>query len=206
MAQFLSSDQWFSHIPEQELNTLLTCSREHDFKHRGLLYLPNDDLTDVYIVKSGEVTLYHLLDGKRIILDIMGEGDLFGSFSTKVTKTSHFAEASGGTRLCKIASKDFLELIRHYPEALLNTITKLSERILTYEHKLALCPAPAKQKILFEIERHAQKSETGSASLTHQKIAQMTGLNRVTVTRGIQELLEESRIELSDDGYSLLAR
>ena len=199
MTDFISSKELFQGVPTEEVDSLMTCSREHDYKGKHLLYIPGDEIHHVFLVRSGEVTLYYIQDGKRVIVDVMGEGDVFGSFSTDISKTLHFAEAAGSTKLCRIKSSDFLSLIGKYPATLLKTITMLSQRILTYEHKLALCPAPAKQKIQFEVERYASK-EGGSIHLTHQKIAQMTGLNRVTVTRGIQELVKDGSLQIADDG------
>lgn len=203
MTDFIDSHDLFKGVPAEEVESLMTCSRENDYTGKHLLYIPGDDLNQVFLVKTGEVSLYYIHDGKRVIVDVMGEGDLFGNFSPDITKTVHFAEASAGTRLCHIASADFLELIRKYPESLLKTITMLSQRILAYEHKLALCPAPAKQKILFEIERYTTRAGH-AVQLTHQKIAQMTGLNRVTVTRGIQELVQDGKIDIGEEGIAVV--
>lgn len=203
MTDFINSQDLFKGVPVEEVESLMTCSREHDFKGKHLLYIPGDEMNHVFLVRTGEVTLYYIQDGKRVIVDVMGEGDLFGSFSPDISKTLHFAEATSGTKLCKIQSADFLGLIRKYPETLLKTITMLSQRILTYEHKLALCPAPARQKILFEVERYTTRAGH-AVQLTHQKIAQMTGLNRVTVTRGIQELIQDGKIDIGEDGISVV--
>lgn len=204
MTDFLNAIELFKDVPANEVEHLMTCSRDHDYKGRHLLYLPGDPLEHVFLVHSGEVTLYYLHDGKRIIVDVMGEGDVFGNFSSELTTTVHFAEAAPETRLCQIKSTDFLGLIQRYPLTLVRTITLLSKRLLEYEHKLSLCPAPAKEKILYEIERYAKREATSSAHLTHQKLAQMTGLNRVTVTRGIQDLVSEGKIEVTEGGMRLL--
>lgn len=68
----------------------------------------------------------------------------------------------------------------------------------TLLRKLAQTLVDAKEKVLGEIERCARKHAT--RHLTHDRLAKLTGLNRVTVTRTLRDLQEAGRVSLDESG------
>lgn len=203
----------FEGIPKEEIMRLSKCARDETTENKTLLYVPNEDQPNIYLVKSGEVSLYHTRDGKRSVFDVVGPGGLFGNFSTDSQLSTHFAEAIAGTRTCRFSVEDFLNIVSAHPQVMLRTLSRLSERISDYEQKMSSNSAIAKEKILQELERYRGKRnnsffgnlfEDNGLKLTHEKIAQLTGLNRVTVTRALQELRDDGKITIDKETNNIL--
>jgi len=183
-----------------------------DQRHNGraLLYTPRDLETRLFLVKEGEVSLYHVKDGKRFVFDVMGPGTLFGNIGLQEGSLSHFAEAANGTRICTFSSREFQRIISAYPVVMMRAFSSLAHRLEDYETKLGETLSDAKEKILHEIERYEQKriprflewlaDEPTKRQLTHEHLAKLTGLNRVTVTRAIHDLQVERKIDINEGG------
>ena len=205
----MNSDAWrichadvFEGVEAGDLTSLGACTRDSMYKRAFSLYTRGEELTHVYVVKEGEVLLYHLQDGKRAVFDVMGPGDLFGNFSRTPLKVGHFAEATPGTRICKFPVDELLRTLQDHPETMLRTLRLLSERLADYELKIGLCTEEAKEKVYKELLRYQKKTqqEGEPIKMTHQKLAHLTGLNRVTVTRALHTLIDEARVQVNDDG------
>lgn len=204
---YISNLDILAGIPSEEIMQLCTQVRDETFDVRYVLYTPTDQLKHIYLVKKGEVLLYHMHNGRKSIFDTILPGDVFGNFSTAEYEAGHFAEATGGTRVCTIPVSDYLKLMGAYPEVMLRTIQTLSDRLHDYESKISMCPVPAKDKVLQELGRYSkkrrqsllQKLTQSEVKLTHQKIADLTGLNRVTVTRALQELSADGFVAYNEE-------
>lgn len=194
----------FEGIPKEEIMRISDCVRDVTHPSRALLYTPHELQDRIYLVKQGEVHLYHTRDGRRFVFDIVGPGGLFGNFTEQAAAPAHFAEAAPGTRICIFPVAEFLRIVAARPEATLRLMRRLSERIADYESKLAMAMGDAKSKILSELHRYRAKNKRtflgqllvprGGMPLTHERIAQMTGLNRVTVTRALQDIERDGHV------------
>lgn len=200
----LTNVDLFEGIPPEDIAKLCDQVKDHVYETKTLLYMPKDFLDRIYVVKSGEVQLYHLFDGRRTVFDTLTAGDVFGNFSTKPILSSHFAEVAPGTRISHFPVNEFLKLVSANPEVMLRALRILSERLNDYESKISMCPQPAKDKVVKELNRYhekvtGEKELAHGMKLTHQKIANLTGLNRVTVTRALQDLSKEGKISYDED-------
>jgi CRP/FNR family transcriptional regulator len=199
----------FTGVPKQDIKRLAPHVRDRTYENRRMLFVPNETIEDIYLVKKGEVSLFHTHNGNWSIFDVLGPGDLFGNFSKDPIDSPYFAEAQAGTRVCKFPVKEFLKIVSSYPDVMLRTMRLLSERITDYETKISMCPAEAKDKVFNELKRYQnKKSHTRmveqeaepAVRLTHQKLADLTGLHRVTVTRTLETLAKEERVVINEDG------
>lgn len=83
---------------------------------------------------------------------------------------------------------------------------KMAQRIQDYEIKIKSNIETASQPGYSGLERLQKKRNTGflgrliPLQITHEKLAEYTNLNRVTVTRCIQKLKKEELITVSDKG------
>ncbi|MBT6253635.1 Crp/Fnr family transcriptional regulator [Candidatus Uhrbacteria bacterium] len=210
---YISNLDLLEGIPPSEIMSLCTNVNDTTHPSRYVLYIRSDILDSMFLVKTGEVKLYHMQDGKKSVFDTLGPGDVFGNFSTEPIRSMHFAEVEAGTRICTIPIDEFLKIVAAHPEKIMKTIKVLADRLSDYERKISMSGAPAKEKVLSELSRYQSKKkssflerivsvpvEKASIKLTHQEIANLTGLNRVTVTRALRELLTEESLSMSDDG------
>ena len=208
-AWYLSHTDIFAGIPEREIMQIAANAEDHRCTSVMQLYTPHGEKDRrVFILKEGEVILYHSRDGKRTIFDVLGPGTLFGNFLPAAEAASHYAEALPGSRVCILAPEDFQRVVSAHPEVLVRLLATLSSRLRDYEEKLRLNTGNAMEKVLCELQRYSRKKRNLFSlfvaripiALSHEKIAELTGLNRVTVTRMLKLLRLRGDIDLDAQG------
>jgi CRP-like cAMP-binding protein len=209
-AWYLAQADLFKGIcSEAQIDTIANASFDLQCKSHYILYGPGHDVAEsVYTIKTGEVQLYYIQDGKRIVFDTLGPGGVFGNFSLEVKNPTHYAEAVKGSRLCVIPRQDFEKIIAAYPAVLFRVLELLTTRIHDYEQKIKIDTGNAREKLLGELQRYTNKKNTvlswvlpanNGVHITHEKLATITGLNRVTVTKTLQQLSKEGIIDINKD-------
>lgn len=189
-------------IPEAKFCEIAPQSVDKNLKKDQLIYSPDEKNQNIYVVHRGEVILYHSRDGKRAIFDTLGPGSVFGSFDPGSEYPTHYAQATKNTMLCTTPLDEFLKVISAYPEAMLNLMRKMALRIKDYEIRMKSSIETAVERVYSELSRLHHKRQKSLLSkmiplqMTHEKIAELTNLNRVTVTRCIKKLKEEGLIEV----------
>jgi len=204
---YLKQVHLFKGIPEKEVMKIASKMVEKKCSKKEVLYTPFDENNTVFFLKKGEVTLYHLYRGKKLIMDTLKAGSIFGNIHFEQKKHTHYAEVTQDAYICAFELDEFMEILRNRPELMLKLLREMSERIRTYEDKLKGGLFDAKEKIIHELEMRECQSPGildrlfgKDCKITHEKLAQLTGLSRETVTRGITSLKKEGRIIDTADG------
>lgn len=195
-------------IPESVLCQLAPTAFEKKYSKGVQIYSPHEENDKVYVVNQGEVTLHHSRGGKRFIFDTLPAGSVFGNFNPDQKNPSHFAETTKGTVLCVTPMHEFLEIIKQNPEMMLRFMQKMAHRIQDYEVKIKSHLDTASERILTELKRLDRKRKESflgklmhlPLQITHEKLAEYTNLNRVTVTRSLQTLKKEGFIAIDEKG------
>ncbi|MFT7183802.1 MAG: CRP-like cAMP-binding protein [Oceanicoccus sp.] len=209
---YLKNLDIFEGIADEEIMQIAKKVRECQYSKDELIYSPDDFLECIYMVKRGEVRLYHSKNGKRTVFDVLGPGSVFGGIRLSSEKSTHFAETTHPTKVCIFSEEDFLGVLKAHPELMLRFIKKITGKIEDYESRLKQRGDSAEDLIMNELTR-LQKSRSRSlfgifkASnlyVTHEELAELTGLNRVTVTRSLKRLKDTSRIEVSKSGIKIM--
>ncbi|MCF7812013.1 Crp/Fnr family transcriptional regulator [Candidatus Gracilibacteria bacterium] len=177
---------------------------EYPVEKNTILFSPDSPAHDVYVLKQGEVELYHQQNGKKVIFETLFPGDIFGDFG--VGKTSYYAVTTRQSFVCRTPTNEFLAIVKAHPEIALRLMRVLAEKTSDYERKIASLSQPAKEQILHEIQRLHEKNRRSVFAkmfhiplrISHQKLAEKTGLNRVTVTKLLGELRNEGRIKIQE--------
>lgn len=204
---YLQSVELFSGIEEEEMHEMLQGMLDRQYENKEFLYTEHERPSNVYILKDGEVTLYKSVDGKRVILDILKPGAVFGNIGFDPDSAEpHFAEVTQESYICTLPENYFLQIIQKRPDIALRAMKILSKRVAQYETQIkTLSTLQARDRILATIRLLDQK-EQGSilpqvlrkpTKITHQKLADMTSLTRETVTKQLQKLQEEGLIEVN---------
>ena len=153
-----------------------------------------------YVIESGKVRLYNLLpNGRTVTLSILSEGDVFFQWRTQATSLSCIcAEAMQRSTVLAVAEKDLVELLGAQPTAAIDIITNFARRLtesqVLIEDLMANGVNLRLYRTLSELARQFGQQAAGNGSviidlpLTHQRLADMIGSNRVTVTRKLHEL------------------
>ncbi len=191
-------------ITEDELIRLTSDAIEGTFEKNHLFYTPKIPAAHVYIIKSGEVELYREEDGKKIIIETLFPGDVFGDFGTG--NTTHYARVQKRCYICCTPTDEFLDVVRSHPEIAFNLMQSLAKKTADYEEKIASFSQPAKSRLLSELQRIEKKNSREiwgkffklPLRISHQRLAEQTGLNRVTVTKLMRELQSDKKIKIED--------
>ncbi|MFA6259051.1 MAG: Crp/Fnr family transcriptional regulator [Candidatus Peribacteraceae bacterium] len=195
----------FAGLTEAEMQEIIPGIVHEEYKKGQLIYAPHDRTHCTCILKDGEVTLYTLVEGKRVILDILNPGAVFGAFGTQETERQMYAEASQNSAICKLPHNFFLKLMQHKPQIAMRAFSILSKRIAQYQLQVQLLSGlAARERILATIRLLNAKEEQNilppilrrPISITHEKLANMTGLTRETVTKQLNQLIEENLVQV----------
>ncbi len=204
---YLKQVDLFKGIPESEIMAIAKNVEERNCQIKEVLYTPFDVSNGIYVRKKGEVTLYHSHRGKQIIIDVLREGSIFGALSMTEEPSTHFAEVSQPAYVCKFSIDEFLGILRTKPDVMLKLLQQFATKVNSYEENIKSNLYDAKEKILSHLQRQQKQQDSGILKMlgyksksTHEKIAHFTGLTRETVTRAIQELRKDGRVDYAADG------
>ena len=154
------------------------------------------------------------IDGSEVVLELMGPETICGEGSA-FDGLPRFSSAAAieDTETIEFDTSKMIEVFREHPEFALSLlrITSLKQRVLAIrlKHLASREPRERIMELLTRLEEmfaidHA-KGRLLVTHVTHEQIATMTGTSRVTVTRTLQRLREQGRIDILD-GHILLKR
>lgn len=175
-------------------------------KHH-IIYFPDQPSNNIFFLKEGHVKLYRLHeDGREIILDVLGPGEIFGELGfVEQGVRSEAAETLDDTLICTMTMKDFEHLLLHNPEFTLRLTKWIGLRLRRFEEKMSdMVFKDVTKRIISFLVRYAEdfgKMKEGavhvSSFLSHQEIAYLTAASRQTVTTVLNELKTRRLIEFS---------
>jgi CRP-like cAMP-binding protein len=101
------------------------------------IYTEGDLGTTMYIVQSGNVRLFRLVDGQKRVLGVMEKGDFFGEMSIlEGLPRPSSAEALDDSELIEINSMTFDKMIKGNIEIAIRMLRKLSLRLREAERRI----------------------------------------------------------------------
>jgi CRP/FNR family cyclic AMP-dependent transcriptional regulator len=190
---FLRNIKLFSSLSDEELYHISSKVLIEEFKKNEVILQEEDTNEFMYIILFGNAKVTQTtMDGKEIILSIHKSDDFFGEISLIDGKTSPATVTATDNSLIAIVSKkDFYSLIFNQSKVLENLLKILCSRLRDSWKRIELLNfknATDRIKMIFLILSYdnSQKTDEGillNIKLTHQNIADMTGLTRETVTR-----------------------
>ena len=204
---------------DRQLVELLTShaayGRRRKFKKDTVIYEQGDISTHFYFVLKGlvQISIFRI-DGTEVVLELMGPDTVCGEGSA-FDGLPRFSSAAAveDTEAIEFDTSNMVEAFRKHPEfaASLLRVTSLKQRVLAIrlKHLASREPRERIMELLTRLEDmfaiDHPKGRLLVTHVTHEQIATMTGTSRVTVTRTLQRLREQGRIDILD-GHILLRR
>lgn len=195
---YLQQVNLFAGIPDEEIMAIASKMTERKCVKKEIIYTPEDISDSICVLKKGEVTLYNSHRGKRLIIDVLKPGSIFGNITFQDEKNTHFAEATEDTYICIFPVSDFMKILQTKPELMMRFLNIMSDKIRSYEGRLKSGLYDAKEKIMHQLKLMEKENNSllnkifGKKSrITHERLAQLTGLSRETVTRALKDLKKE---------------
>jgi CRP-like cAMP-binding protein len=199
-----------------KLRDLFDNTQLRKYPQGQIIYYQGDELDSYFYVKSGFIKVYNISkDGDERILMIIGKGDVF-PFIIPSKKRSHhlkyFYEATTNVQLLSLRRRIFNEKVksegaiaRCVLEYTTNTTDHLLSRLDIVESKTA--SSKVARLLPFLAKRFSKKPKSGFAKmhvkLTHQDIANMTGLTRETTSIHMKKLEKKGVINQNGAGLKV---
>lgn len=194
---------YFMDYPE-EASLLLSISTTKDFMPGEIVYMENDENAGkFYIIESGKVKVSILRqDGSEKILGIQEKNTLFGETSA-LDGRPYLATVTvlEKTRLRVITTEDFLDLVDKNPRVsgiMMGTFARVVRMLVLQIEDISFLGAHKRvahmlYKLVNEIGQKTEKGIMISKKVTHEDIASLTNLSRVSVSLALNAF-EESGI------------
>jgi len=203
---YLKHIDLFSSLTDDELSQISDKINIKYFKKSEIILYEQDTSRYMYMILKGQVKVFQTTkDGKEVFLALHKAGDFFGEMSLIDGKTSPATViATEDSSIAIVSKNDFYTSINKEKKILINLLMILCSRLReSWEtiQLLNLKNASDRIKILFLMlsNKYGEKTPDGmtlNIKLTHQEIADMTGMTRETVTRVIDRLLREGEISI----------
>ena len=184
------------------------------------IYFPDAPSSAVFFLKEGHVKISRISgDGKEMILDVLGPGELFGELSMTEQEgaRNEMAQALDEAVICTVRKEDFESMLRSNPGLNVEVTRRVGLRLRKFEERVVdLMFKDVRTRIATFLVRYAEelgKMKSGQITirmhLSHQDIAFLTGAARQTVTTTLNEfrsmcLLDFSRSEIVIKQYDRL--
>src|SRR3989304_6431242 len=175
-------------------------------KKGRILFGVDDPPTKMFLVKEGAIKIYRYTeDGKEVMLHIHGPGELI-TISPLFKNMDHvvYSESLVDTQLFWIPLLQFREFVKENPEVLLEIGKMLADNWDEVEEKIeAFVTHDSLGRLAYIIARLSNKYGKRDRNkiilpfpLTHQELANLTGMFRETVSISMQELKKSGVISI----------
>lgn len=204
----LSQMDIFRDLSQEEMQgiggmvNMITCKKGHTF------YRPDEQTEVLFLLKKGKVQVYSLTaEGKRLVIETIAPGTFFGDMPlTAQSMHQAFAEAAEDSLICVLSRSDMERLLLQKPQVALRLLDALSSRLQETRTKLEETTfLNATARVCRSILRLAPGTSELSG-LTHQELADTTGLYRETVTNVLNRLQAQGLVELGIKKIVILDR
>ena len=186
LLRFLCSQPLFEGISQPSLSTLARTSRFKRVPKGTFLFFQTDPASAVYLVRRGAIAIrLEDPDGRELIINEMGPGDCLGELSPLTGQPrSTSAEAILDSQVLLIPRETFLFVLEQEPAFALRLLEITAQRLQdSSRREEALAFHDAEQRLAgLLLTLDAAASEKGYLSLSHEELAQRSGLTRQTVS------------------------
>ena len=157
------------------------------YQPNDIIYMQEDSSNNLYLILKGRVRVYLISkDGQEITLDIIDKGRIFGESSFLLnTSRPVCVSAIDEVELISCNLENLYPAILESKEltiAIMQLLSSTNDHLTNRHEKIAAFLLEQKKKTI---------------SYTHEEIASLTGLNRVTVTKILNDFYQKGWIDLA---------
>lgn len=203
---YLKKADLFSWMSPEEIEELARTTEMVPCRKKEIFYFSDEPSQRVYLVKKGKIKLFRTTDdGREIILDILGPGEIFGELALAGEEyRSHSAEALEDGLVCVIPRRIFEEMARRHPDFAFRIIKLIGFRFRSLESRIEdLAFQPVQDRLCFTLHdlarKHGIPEENGGIRLpvTQADLAFLIGATREAVADQLKDLRRRGLVETS---------
>jgi CRP/FNR family cyclic AMP-dependent transcriptional regulator len=210
----MRKDGFFCHVAPDSLSAFQKIKFTSPYPAGAVLFVERQVPRGVYMLCKGRVKLTMAsAEGKTVIVRVAEAGELLGLHSA-ISGDAHevTAETLQPCQVNFVRRDDFLKLLRQNIDVTVNAMGQFGNYYRGACQKirhLSLTTSAAEKLACFLLESAVKGQQTQQGvrlnlSLTHEEIAQVVGLTRETVTRGLADL--RNRSVIATKGANVLIR
>lgn len=220
---YLKHFNMFEGMDDGSMKRVDSLSSMHTAKAHQPIYFPDEPTGMIFFLKEGHVKISRVSqDGREVILDVLGPGEIFGEVGIsddETTGRNEMAQALDEAVVCTMKRQDFESLLKMNPNLNLEVTKRVGLRLRKIEERVTdLLFKDTKKRIASFLVRYAEefgKMKHGVVTvgnpLTQQEIALLTGSARQTVTSTLNEfrsmgILDFSRTTITISDFAKLKR
>lgn len=184
-------------------------------KKRQPIYFGDEPSRSIFFLKDGHVKLSRISsDGKEVIIDVVGPGEIFGELSLvdEEGERDEVAETLDEAIVCAMSSSDFQRVMKDNPELNLEVTKKIGMRLRKIQKRVEdLMFKDVQQRIAGFLVEYANEFGkiknniiTVNNPLTHQDIALLSGCSRQTTTAILDGFRRARLIDFSREKFVIL--
>lgn len=193
-------------LNDEELERLIPMLTERNFRPRQVLFSAGDPAERVFLLLKGRVKIYQIAEnGKEIILDIVGKGDVVGDMAVVESgERTACAQAIDETVAVSISWEDFSHLIQQSPKLGFAMMELMAHRLAGMQRTFMNIVSKPVSARLADTLLNRQEDGLVRLGLTHQELAQTIGTSRETVTALLSRFVTLGAILPTADGFRIL--
>ena len=213
--QLLKSVSLFGGLSDKELDGLIGVARATRLAARERLFHKGDEGSQVYVVIRGRLKALTTSDeGDDVVFSILGEGEVFGEIAL-LGRPQRTATVTAITAcdLLVIDRRDFLQFLRDHPEASIELLAVLAERLkhvseLVEDTLFLNLPVRLAKKLVHLARSFGQRASDGvriDLKLSQEEWGDLVGATRESINKLLREWTESGLITL-EQGYVVIHR
>jgi CRP-like cAMP-binding protein len=151
--------------------------------------------TRIGIVRHGAVELSCILNGRRVVVQILRSGDVVGDVALFLRMTSPYVGvALEDTLILTLDSLKFHRLLDERPRLARRWLVSISSRMVSYQNRLLELLAGGLEAQLASIL--IRRAERGVVKLSQSNLAELVGGRRTSVNRVLKRLEEQNLVRV----------
>jgi CRP-like cAMP-binding protein len=213
--RLLKSVSLFAGLSDKELDGLIGVARATKLSARERLFHKGDEGSQVYVVIQGRLKALTTSDeGDDVVFSILGEGEVFGEIAL-LGRPQRTATVTAITAcdLLVIDRRDFLQFLRDHPEAAIELLAVLAERLkhvseLVEDTLFLNLPVRLAKKLVHLAGSFGQRATDGvriDLKLSQEEWGDLVGATRESINKLLREWTESGLITL-EQGYVVIHR
>lgn len=195
---------FFSGLPDSTIRDINALFTERGYAVGEIIYFEKSPASRLYVVADGYVKLmHHTLSGKDVMLDVLNQGEFFGSLThTEDDTNSETAHAHTPVCTLSIEGGDFRQILSHHPPVAIKVMEIMAQRLReAHEMVRLLSVSSVEQRLAHVLLKLGDKlGETDDVGLLIQlpmgrgDLAELTGTTTETASRVMSQFQKEGLI------------
>jgi CRP-like cAMP-binding protein len=178
-----------------DIEALAPLLQEEHFPAGATIFQVGDAPTRIAIVRSGAVEISRILNGRRVVIQILRPGDVVGDVALLLRMTSPYVGvALQDTVLLTIEALKFHRLLELRPRVARRWMVSISSRMISYQTRLLELLAGGLEAQIASVL--VGRADRGVVMLSQSNLAELVGGRRTSVNRVLKRLEEQQLVRV----------